>query len=385
MQKCAIIGYRWNWRSKKIQSDYKCISGLQNPEGKNCTLGIASAWWNRTRHQWQRDHQGYCVCVVKPSTTPMTSWPPRPRAPSTQRTWTSTREWCTRDPMCAYSSSQVLVVMIAHTSWLKFHLCASSHGHHMMSVSLRLWLLHSLLLPHLLIHLQSLALPPALLPQPWGQWNTAYFAWKERSRRLLPPHRSPSPTTSWTYVEVLTVPAPQFSEQGLEDVMRCTALEDMLHNAHRVHVYDSQREGLSVGQSSSSVSERTERSVGERTGRLVRPSGQELNVGNASVGQTERANSRRMSGGKLRNTTSKLIVTQEVYENWVKLLNLSKKNFIALKQKNVNDEINNFFMDSYYSKIRNYVKLIIKVSMKELKKFQSSTFDTITRRRLVDD
>ena len=57
-------------------------------------------------------------------------------------------------------------------------------------------------------------------------------------------------------------------------------------------------------------------------------------------------------------------MTEEVYENWVKLLNLSKKNFIALKLKNFNDEINNFFMNSYYSKIRNYVKLIFKVSMK---------------------
>ena len=28
----------------RIQSDYKCISGLQNPKGKNSTLGIASAW-----------------------------------------------------------------------------------------------------------------------------------------------------------------------------------------------------------------------------------------------------------------------------------------------------------------------------------------------------
>ena len=28
----------------RIQSDYKCKSGPQNPEGKNTTLGIASAW-----------------------------------------------------------------------------------------------------------------------------------------------------------------------------------------------------------------------------------------------------------------------------------------------------------------------------------------------------
>ena len=59
----------------RIQSEYKCTIGLQNPEGKNSTLGI-SAWWNRATRR----------------TTPMTTWPPRPRAPSTQRTWTSTRE-----------------------------------------------------------------------------------------------------------------------------------------------------------------------------------------------------------------------------------------------------------------------------------------------------
>ena len=67
---------------------------------------------------------------------------------------------------------------------------------------------------------------------------------------------------------------------------------------------------------------------------------------------------------RLRNTISRLIMTEEVYETYVKLLNLSRKNFIALKQNNYNDEINNFFMNSYYSKNRNYVKLMIKVSRK---------------------
>ena len=28
----------------RIQSDYKCTLGLQNPEGKNSTFGIACAW-----------------------------------------------------------------------------------------------------------------------------------------------------------------------------------------------------------------------------------------------------------------------------------------------------------------------------------------------------
>ena len=64
-----------------------------------------------------------------------------------------------------------------------------------------------------------------------------------------------------TYVESLTesLTQPQFSEQRfLEDVdYDDTALEEMLREAHRVHVYHFQREGLSVGQSSSSVSELT--------------------------------------------------------------------------------------------------------------------------------
>ena len=86
-----------------------------------------------------------------------------------------------------------------------------------------------------------------------------------------------------SYAESLT--HPEFSEQRfLEDVdYDDTALEEMLHNTHRVHVYHSQREGLSVGQSSSSFSERPGRPVEERTGRPVRPSGQELNVGNAQI------------------------------------------------------------------------------------------------------
>ena len=90
-----------------------------------------------------------------------------------------------------------------------------------------------------------------------------------------------------TYVESLTgsLTHPQFSEQGfLEDGdYDDTALEEMLHNAHRVHVYHFQREGLSVGQSSSSVSERTERAVVERTGRPVVERGQELNTEHAQI------------------------------------------------------------------------------------------------------
>ena len=93
-----------------------------------------------------------------------------------------------------------------------------------------------------------------------------------------------------------------------------TALEEMLHNAHRVHVYHSQREGLSVGQSSSlSMSERTERPVGERTGRLVRPSGQELNVRNAQIRTLlDRQKEQILAECQ---TEIKQIMTEEVYRN----------------------------------------------------------------------
>ena len=90
-----------------------------------------------------------------------------------------------------------------------------------------------------------------------------------------------------TYVESYTksLTNPQFSKQGfLEDAeYDDTALEDMFRDAHRAHVYHSQREGLPVGQSSSSMSERTGRLVGERTGRPVGPIGQELNVASAQI------------------------------------------------------------------------------------------------------
>ena len=66
-------------------------------------------------------------------------------------------------------------------------------------------------------------------------------------------------------------------QRFLEDVDHDdAALEEMLCNAYRAHVYHSQREGLSVGQSSSSVSERSKRPVveivtksNERSGRPV--------------------------------------------------------------------------------------------------------------------
>ena len=46
------------------------------------------------------------------------------------------------------------------------------------------------------------------------------------------------------------------------------------------------------------------------------------------------------------------------------IIESQREKLTALKLKNFNDEINIFFKQGYCSKIRKYVKLIIKVSMK---------------------
>ena len=89
----------------------------------------------------------------------------------------------------------------------------------------------------------------------------------------------------------------------------------------------------------------------------------------------------------LPNTSFKPLTTAEVYNNWVQLLNLNKKNFIALELKKFNNEINSFFKDNYCSKnleLREAHQRSL-TEIEELRKFQSSTFDTIARRRLVED
>ena len=66
---------------------------------------------------------------------------------------------------------------------------------------------------------------------------------------------------------------------------------------------------------------------------------------------------------------------------------LISTNFKQLEPKKFNNEINNFFKDNYCNKLWNYVKFMVKslTEMEELRKFQSSTFDTIARRKLVED
>ena len=119
-----------------------------------------------------------------------------------------------------------------------------------------------------------------------------------------------------TYVESLTE---SLTEQQLpkqrffEDVdYDDAALEEMLHNAHREHVYHSQREGLS------SVSERKERPVVLRTVRPFVERGQELNTEHAQIGtllDRQREQILADCQAVTKRHELRLIMTEEVYKN----------------------------------------------------------------------
>ena len=107
----------------------------------------------------------------------------------------------------------------------------------------------------------------------------------DSSGRILPPHRLYEPKNidlMGTYVESFTesLTHPQFSEQRfLEDVDYddTRARGGFIMHTQYTSITPSEK-ACPAGQSSSSVSERTERPVEERTGRPVIVSGQELYV-----------------------------------------------------------------------------------------------------------
>ena len=49
------LGHRWNWRSQNTV--WQLVHNWTTKSRKNSVLGIASAWRNRARNQWQRDNQ----------------------------------------------------------------------------------------------------------------------------------------------------------------------------------------------------------------------------------------------------------------------------------------------------------------------------------------
>ena len=150
-----------------------------------------------------------------------------------------------------------------------------------------------------------------------------------------------------------------------------TALEEMLHNAHREHVYHSQREGLSVGQSSSSVSERTVRPVVEKTGRHVVERGQELDTDHAQI-RTLLDRQREQTLADCQAEIKKHEFQANYDRRSIHKLSRRDQQLLHAQLLQQNSELREALNKSFNE-------------MEELKKFQRSTFDTIARRRLVED
>ena len=203
-----------------------------------------------------------------------------------------------------------------------------------------------------------------------------------------------------TCVESLTesTTGQRFPEQRfLEDVdYEDATIGEMLFNAHREQVYHSQREGLSVGQSSS-MSDSTVQPVVEtmakrhdRTGQPFVETGQEQNLEHAQIRtlldrqreqiladcQAEirrhefQANHDRRSKQKLSETID--LQQEELHRAQAKELHRRDQQILHEQLLKQNLELREAHQKSLSE-------------LEELKKFQSSTFDTIARRRLVED
>ena len=185
-----------------------------------------------------------------------------------------------------------------------------------------------------------------------------------------------------TYVESLTesMTEQRFPEQRfLEDVdYDDAAIGEMLFNAHREQVYHSQREGLSVGQSPSSVS--------DRSGQPVVETGQELNTEHAQIRtlldrqreqiladcQAENKKHEFQAYYYRRRTqkSSETIDSQQEELHRAQAEELQRRDQQLLHEQLLKQ---NWDLREAHEKSLKEIE--------ELKKFQSSTFDTIARRR----
>ena len=146
---------------------------------------------------------------------------------------------------------------------------------------------------------------------------------------------------------------------------------------------------MSVGQSSSSVSERTGRRVGERSGRPVGPIGQELNVAIAQIRtlldrQKEQFLAECQAEIKKHEFQApydrsvrklgEIIESQQEELHCVQAEELQRRDQQLLHERLLQQ--NSELREAHHKSLN---------EMEELKKFQSSTFDTVARRRLVED
>ena len=132
-------------------------------------------------------------------------------------------------------------------------------------------------------------------------------------------------------------------------------LEDMLHQAHRAQAYHSLREDLSVSLSSSSMSDRTRRPVGERP---VRPS------------------EFRCSEAKIRTLLDKQ--KEQILAECQAGIN--QHEFQAARAEEDHQLLQGQLLQQILELREAHQRSLTEIE--ELRKFQSSTFDTIARRKI---
>ena len=139
-------------------------------------------------------------------------------------------------------------------------------------------------------------------------------------------------------------------------------LEDKLHQAHRAQAYHSLREDLSVSLSSSSMSDRTGRQVGDRSGRHGKHRNSEAQIWTLLDDQKE----------QILAECQARIDQHEFQAARAEVVQQRDQQLLQGQLLQQNLELREAHQRSL-------------TEMEELRKFQSSTFDTIARRKLVED
>ena len=164
-----------------------------------------------------------------------------------------------------------------------------------------------------------------------------------------------------------------------------TALEGMLREAHRVRSHHSQREHLSVSLLSSSVPDRTGRLVGDTAGRPAEQSSQDAQIRTLLDKQKEQIlaecqaeiNRHELQAAYDRRGIRKL---GEVVDSQKEELHHGRAEEVQQRDKQLLQgqllQQNLELREAHHKSL---------TEMEELKKFQSSTSDTIARRRSVED
>ena len=165
------------------------------------------------------------------------------------------------------------------------------------------------------------------------------------------------------YMQLLDSP-PLFSDKvsSADPDYDDATLEDMLHQAHRAQAYHSIREDLSVSLSSSSMSDRTGRPVGDRPGRPGEHRNSEAKIRTVLDNQKE----------QIRAECQARIIQHEFQAARAEEEQQRDQQLLQGQLLQQNLELREAHQRSL-------------TEMEELRKFQSSTFNTVARRRLVED